>query len=86
MGLALIAFLPVFIALKETLKRKNFNRTLTVFIVGFFFKLIIIISGLYFLIKQANYPLIDTLISCMLFIILLQIFEALYFLKIQSNQ
>ncbi|MBM3326156.1 MAG: hypothetical protein FJY65_04110 [Calditrichaeota bacterium] len=85
-GLALAAFLPAFLFLRAALVSGNFNRILATFVAGFFFKLLFVLIGLYLLILKASFPLIDTATGCMLFLIVMQIFESLYFWKIWQNQ
>jgi len=78
-ALALIAFLPVFLMLKTSLTKGDTNLVLGVFVGGMFFKLVVLLLGVWAGIQLAGFPKIDLALSALSFMFALQIFESLYF-------
>jgi len=83
--LAFVAFLPVFIALKRTLGVIEPEKFLAIFVGGFFFKSIIVLVGIWYAISRIGLDKIDFAISVLAFILVLQIFESIYFLGLRGG-
>lgn len=79
-AVALVAFIPVFLTLRNAMPR-GFNRTLAVLVGGFFFKLSVIIASVWIGVRALGLPTAEYAVACMSFLMSLQIFEALYFYR-----
>jgi len=77
--LAALAVLPVFGLLIRAKKAVKPKQLLAIFVGGFFFKLIILLIGIWWATTRTGMDTIDFVISCMAFMIAFQISESLYF-------
>jgi len=77
--LALIAFVPVFIMLKTSLTKADTNLVLGVFVGGMFFKLLVLLAGIWAGVQVVGFPKVDLAIPAVSFVFAFQIFESLYF-------
>lgn len=77
--LSLAAFVPVFIVLIRNLDYGKPAKFLAVFVGGFFFKLLVVLAGIWYGIMRLNWNTIDFVVSTMAFLFALQIFESLFF-------
>ncbi len=77
--LALLAFLPVFITLNWGLGKKSTEWLYGVFVIGFFFKLLILLGGIWLGVTKFGLEINGFAFSSVGFMIILQIFEAIYF-------
>lgn len=71
--------MPVFLFLKASLGKGNTNLVLGVFVGGMFFKLLVLLAGVWAGISLVGWPKIDFAIPALSFMFALQIFESLYF-------
>ena len=80
-GLALIAFLPVFILIRKSIgdDPESANRLLGVFIGGFFFKLLVVLIGVWVGVSRLKWSNMDFVVPCLVFLFSLQVFESVYF-------
>ncbi len=78
-ALSVFAFLPVFIVLVKSLGRESVTFFLAIFVGGFVFKLVIILAGIWFFVARLDWDVIDFVISCMIFMLVFQLYESLYF-------
>lgn len=85
--LAAIAFLPVFVMLKNTMGKdeESAMRLMGVFVGGFFFKLAVVLLGIWWGISHMKWHTIDFVVSCVAFLFAMQIFESLYFWSKRSE-
>lgn len=77
-ALALVAFVPVFVALKRSFRSNSAPKLLKTFVGGFIFKLVVISGGVYAAFKTAL-PVLPFVASCLAFLMALQVGEAVYF-------
>jgi small basic protein len=77
--LALVAFLPVFITLNRSLGKKSPEWLYGAFVMGFFFKVLVLLGGIWLGVKKFGLEINGFAISCVGLIIILQIFESIYF-------
>lgn len=78
-GLSLFAFLPVFFLLNKSLKSKSVTTTLAYFVGGFFFKLAVLLMGVWYSVSKPEFDEIEFIVSSMVFILIFQIYESVYF-------
>lgn len=78
-ALATAAFVPVFLMLRSALARGEMNLILGTFIGGFFFKLLILLAGVWAGVSLLNWPMLELTIATLSFIFVFQLIESLYF-------
>jgi len=83
--LATLAVIPVFAILIKTKSAGRSNLFLGVFVAGFFYKLIILIAGIWWVISKIGWDSIDFTVSCLAFMFAFQICESLYFWGKKEN-
>lgn len=77
--LALLAFLPVFITLNRGLGKKSTEWLYGAFVIGFFFKLLVLLGGIWLGVTKFSLEINGFAFSSIGLLIILQIFEAMYF-------
>ena len=83
--LAAAAVLPVFLLLKRAMASGSTNRVLGVFVGGFLFKLVFILAGVWFAVSRAGLDMVGFTVSCLAFLFVLQVCEALYFWGVKGD-
>ncbi len=86
MGLAVLAFLPVFILLARNIGTDSFNTLLIIVVGGFLFKMLIVMIGIWAAVKKFDLPVVDLVVGCIALLLSFQAFEALYFWKKGGKQ
>jgi len=84
-ALAFLSFLPVFYLLRSALRKGDANVVLGTFVGGFFFKLVLLLFGVWAGVKLARWPINGIMVSILSFIFAFQVIEALYFWSRQSS-
>ncbi len=84
-GLAVLVFLPVFLILKREMTSGDSVKFVKTFVVGFLFKLIVLLAAFWIAISKLKWDTMDFVVGNMVFLIMLQGYESLYFMKMQKN-
>lgn len=84
-GLALLVFLPVFLILKRQIASGDSMNFIKTFVLGFFFKLIVLLVVFWLAISKLSWDTTDFIVGNMVFLIILQAYESVYFMKMQKN-
>ena len=77
--LAMLAFLPVFFMLRYVLGSGSVTKFLVIFVGGFLFKLFVVLIGIWYAVSRMSLPVVEFVVSCLVFLLALQIYEAIYF-------
>lgn len=83
--LASLAVFPVFALLVKIKRTGSPNLFLGVFVAGFFYKLIVLLVGIWLGVTRSGWDLIDFTFSCLVFMFAFQICESLYFWTKKEN-
>lgn len=79
LGLAMITVLPVFFMLIRAMNGGDTKKILKTFVVGFFFKLIVLLAGIWLGLAKAGWEITSFTVSCLAFVFAFQICESIYF-------
>jgi len=78
-ALAAATVLPVFYWLAKRIGNGNPKQVLLTFVVGFFYKLIILMAGIWLGLTVAGWEMTGFVASCLAFVFAFQVCESLYF-------
>ncbi len=77
--LASLVVLPVFFLLVRAMRSNNFKRVLKIFVGGFFYKLIVLVAGVWLGLAKIGWETAAFTVSCLVFVFAYQVCESLYF-------
>jgi hypothetical protein len=77
--LAAVTVLPVFYWLTKRIRSGNPRQVLLTFVVGFFYKLIVLMAGIWLGLTVAGWEMTGYVSSCLAFVFAFQVCESLYF-------
>lgn len=77
--LAAVTVLPVFFLLAKRIKSGSPKKVLAAFVVGFFYKLIVLMAGIWLGLSKAGWEVAGYTASCLAFVFAFQVCESLYF-------
>jgi len=75
----LVAFVPVFLILRHNFVKATPTKFLKLFVLGFLYKLLFIVSALSLMIAVLNWPIREVAVPCLLFLLAGQIYAAVFF-------
>ena len=78
-GLASLTVLPVFYILIRAMRSRETKTVLKTFIGGFFYKLIVLMAGIWLGLVKAGWDVTDFTVGCLSFVFAYQVCESLYF-------
>ncbi|MDP8239851.1 MAG: hypothetical protein P9X24_12240 [Candidatus Hatepunaea meridiana] len=83
--LASLAVLPVFFLLVLAMRSGEMKRIMITFVGGFFFKLGVLLFGVWWALTKSGWELISFTVSCLVFVFAFQVCESLYFWANKEN-
>ena len=79
LGLAMITVLPVFFMLIRAMSGGDTKKILRTFVIGFFFKLIVLLAGIWLGLAKSGLEITSFTVGCLAFVFAFQICESIYF-------
>ena len=77
--LAAVTVLPIFFLLAKRIKSGSPKKVLATFVVGFFYKLIVLMAGIWLGLSKVGWEVASFTASCLAFVFAFQVCESLYF-------
>jgi len=84
-GLAVLTFLPVFWMIKIQMATGSPEKFMAVFVMGFLFKMTVLLVMIWIAIARLNWDTVDFVTASLVFLIVFQGYESLYFMEFQKN-
>ncbi len=79
LGLAMVTVLPVFFMLIRAMNTAETRKVLIIFVGGFFFKLIVLLIGIWLGLAKVGWEITSFTVGCLAFVFAFQICESIYF-------